>query len=68
MNKCIEVIIIRVKKWFDNIWLDMNVKYFDLRFFFLLMVFENIVRVEVVVNNGFCVLIYVLDICILGKE
>ena len=67
-NKCIEAIIARVKKWFDNTRLDTNVKYFDLRFLFLLTALENSARVEVVANNGFCVLTHALDSSIPGKE
>lgn len=67
-NKCTEAIITRVKKWFDNTRLDTNVKYFDLRFLFLLTALENTARVEVVANNGFCVLTHALDTCIPGKE
>ena len=67
-NKCIEAIIARVKKWFDISRLDTDVKYFDLRFLFLLTALENIARLEVVANNGFCVLTHALDSCIPGKE
>lgn len=67
-NKCTEAIIGRVKKWFDTTRLDTSVKYFDLRFLFLLTALENTARVDVVANNGFCVLTHALDSSIPGKE
>lgn len=67
-NRCVEAIITRVKKWFDISRLHTDVKYFDLRFLFLLTALENTARVEVVANNGFCVLTHALDSCIPGKE
>lgn len=66
--RCIEAIIARVKKWFDIARLNIDVKYFDLRFLFLLTALENTARVEVLANNGFCVLTHALDSCIPGKE
>ena len=66
--RCIEAIITRVKKWFDNSALVSDLKYFDLRFLFLLTALENTARVEVVADNGFCVLTHALDSCIPGKE
>lgn len=67
-NRCIEAIIARVKKWFEISRLNTDVKYFDLRFLFLLTALENTARVEVVANNGFCALTHALDSCIPGKE
>ena len=66
--RCIEGIITRVKGWFDNRRLSSDVKYFDLRFLFILTALENTARIEVVANNGFCVLTHALDSCIPGKE
>ena len=66
--RCIEAILDRVKKWFDNSLLVSDVKYFDLRLLFLLTALENAARVEVVANNGFCVLTHALDSSIPGKE
>lgn len=66
--RCIEAITDRIKKWFDNSLLVSDVKYFDLRFLFLLTALENTARVEVLANNGFCALTHALDSCIPGKE
>ncbi|XP_068725216.1 synembryn-A-like [Montipora capricornis] len=66
--RCIEAIIERGKRWFDNGLLAFDVKYFDMRFLFLLTALENTARFEVVANNGFCVLTHALDSCIPGKE
>lgn len=66
--RCIEAIITRVKKWFEISRLPTDVKYFDLRLLFLLTALENTARVDVIANNGFCVLTHAFDSCIPGKE
>ena len=66
--KCIEAIIARIKIWFEISRLATDVKYFDLRFLFLLTALENAARVDVISNNGFCVLTHALDSCIPGKD
>lgn len=66
--RCIEAIIARIKIWFEISRLATDVKYFDLRFLFLLTALENAARVEVISNNGFCVLTHALDSCIPGKD
>ena len=66
--RCIEAIIARTQRWFENSLLVSDVKYYDMRFLFLLTALENTARVEVVANNGFCVLTHALDSCIPGKE
>lgn len=66
--RCIEAVIARTQRWFENSLLVSDVKYYDMRFLFLLTALENTARVEVVANNGFCVLTHALDTCIPGKE
>ncbi|XP_074618882.1 chaperone Ric-8A-like [Acropora palmata] len=66
--QCVQAILARVRKFFDNTLLTFEVKYFDMRFLFLLTALENTARVEVVASKGFCSLTHALDICIPGKE
>lgn len=66
--RCIEAIVLRVQRWFENSLLVSDVKYFDMRFLFLLTALESTARTEVVANNGFCILTHALDSCIPGKE
>lgn len=66
--QCVQAILARVKTFFDNTLLTFEVKYFDMRFLFLLTALENTARVEVVASKGFCSLTHALDICIPGKE
>lgn len=66
--RCVEAILARVRTCFDNTLLAFEVKYFDMRFLFLLTALENTARVEVVANKGFCCLTHALDFCIPGRE
>lgn len=66
--RCIEAMVLRVQRWFENSLLVSDVKYFDMRFLFLLTALESTARTEVVANNGFCILTHALDSCIPGKE
>lgn len=66
--QCVQAILARVRTFFDNTLLTFEVKYFDMRFLFLLTALENTARVEVVASKGFCSLTHALDICIPGKE
>ena len=65
--KVTDAIITRTKKWFDNTRFPTDVKYFDLRFLFLLTALENSARDEVTAKSGFCALTHALDSCIPGK-